>query len=309
MPNIHVIYIPFSSSKTKRLFSFLIAAIQTSRALKPDILYIVYFNACALLKWFCNGKIKILDIRTGSLEPKALKRNFGNSIITLQSLFFKKIIILSESLKNKLRILSTKTLILPLGAEIYYNGEHNYNSLNLLYIGTLDGREIHKTILGLSIYLIKFPEKKTITTYTIIGYGSENELIRINNVIAETNLNEIVKYVGRKKYSELTPYLEKANIGVSFIPITDFYNFQPPTKTYEYILNGLFTIATETYENKQIINSLNGILCKDNAISFYESIEFYYSNRKKISSVTIQNTLIDFEWSKLIETKLKPFLK
>lgn len=307
--HVNVTYIPFEVSKTKRLFSFIKTAIKISHVTKPDVLFIVYFNACFLLNWFCKGKKKVLDIRTGSLHSSILIRTASNFLITLQSLFFKKIIILSESLRIKLFIPFRKTLILPLGAEISFRGEHDYNNLRLLYIGTLDGREIDKTILGLSIYLKKFPEKKSETTYTIIGFGSESEILKINETIADTNLVGVVKYLGRKNYSELESYFENTNVGVSFVPITEFYNSQPPTKTFEYVLNGLFTIATGTSENKLLINETNGLICNDNENSFANSLESYQLVKHKLNSDSIRATLAPFEWSLLVKTKLIPFIK
>jgi len=42
-----------------------------------------------------------------------------------------------------------------------------------------------------------------------------------------------------------------------------YYDCQPATKTFEYILSGMVCIATSTYENKKLINNINGVLCND----------------------------------------------
>jgi hypothetical protein len=309
LPHVIVTYIPFERSKIKRFITFFKTARNISRLLNPDVLYIVYFNFSILMKWFCKAKTKILDIRTGSLDNRAIKRNINNLHISIQALFFKKVIILSESLRSKLGISSKKTLILPLGAEIYFKGEHDYNNMRLLYIGTIDGRELYKTIYGLSIYLKKYPERKQEVTYTIIGFGSEEEIVKIQRAISDTYLVEVVKYVGRKNYTELEPYLTNANIGVSFVPMTEFYDSQPPTKTFEYVLNGLFTIATGTSENKLLINEINGFICNDDATSFSKSLETYQLVKHKLNSKAIRTTLMNFEWSQLVKTKLIPFIK
>jgi hypothetical protein len=309
LSHVKVTYIPFERSKIKRLITFFKTARNISHLLNPDVLYIVYFNFSVLMKWFCKGKTKVLDIRTGSLDNNAFKRNYTNLQITIQALFFKKVIILSESLRSKLAVSSKKTLILPLGADIYFNGEHDYKNMHLLYIGTLDGREINKTIFGLSDYLRKFPERKPQVTYTIIGFGAEEEISKINRSISETNLSDVIKYVGRKNYSELEPYLKNANIGISFVPMTKFYDSQPPTKTFEYVLNGLFTIATGTSENKLLIIETNGLICNDDEISFSNSLEAYQLVKHKLNSKAIRNSLMAFEWSKLVKTKLIPFIK
>lgn len=309
LPHVNVTYIPFEKSKKKRLIEFLKTSRNLSRVINPDVLYIVYFNFSFLMNWLCKGKIKVIDIRTGSLESSAFKRKSNNLYILFQTLFFKKVIILSESLRRKLGLSSKKTLILPLGAEIYCSDEHDYKNMQLLYIGALDGRELHKTILGLSMYLKNHPERKQNLGYTIIGFGSKEEIARINRSIFDTNLVDIVKYVGRKNYTELEPYLKKSNIGISFVPITEFYNSQPPTKTFEYVLNGLFTIATGTFENKLLINETNGLICNDDEISFSSSLEKYQLIKHKLNSKSIRTTLLSYEWSQIVKTQLIPFLK
>ena len=65
---------------------------------------------------------------------------------------------------------------------------------------------------------------------------------------------------GRIDYYKLKPFFDKCNVGVSYIPIRDYYQYQPPTKTFEYGLSGLVTIATETKSNQEVINNCNGIL-------------------------------------------------
>lgn len=38
-----------------------------------------------------------------------------------------------------------------------------------------------------------------------------------------------------------------------YVPITDYYEYQPPTKTFEYVLSGLLCLATATSSNKEVI--------------------------------------------------------
>lgn len=306
---VKVNYIPFSPSKIKRLSSFIRNSIKVSQNFKPDILFVVYFNVCFLLSLMCYGKRKILDIRSGSLSKNNYKRAISNHLIKLQSLFFKNIIVLSESLREFLNIQEKKTLILPLGAEIYYNGSHNYSDLNLLYIGTLDSRRIYETIEGLEIFLKKNTQYHKKITYTIIGFGATSEVERIENTISKYNFENIVKYEGIKNYNELGQYLEKANIGVAYFPISDEFQRQPATKIFEYGLSGLYTIATDTYENRRIININNGQLCDDSPNSFSKSLEEYTTETTRINSNDIRDSFKNYTWHSIINTSLIPYLQ
>ena len=117
-----------------------------------------------------------------------------------------------------------------------------------------------------------------------------------------------MKLHGRKNHVELIPYLNRCNIGVAYVPITDYYKYQPATKIIEYVLSGLVCIATNTHENKYLINSINGILCNDTARDFALKLNELSKNLKKLDSQTIRNSLIQHEWQSIVNLNLKPFI-
>lgn len=41
--------------------------------------------------------------------------------------------------------------------------------------------------------------------------------------------------------------------------MTEYYDSQPPTKTFEYALSGLYVLATKTRENEKVITNDNGV--------------------------------------------------
>jgi glycosyltransferase involved in cell wall biosynthesis len=308
MDGISVHYVPFDRSKFQRTFQFIKNCILLSRKISPDILFVVYFDFCFLLAFFAKGKTKITDIRTGSLLTKSLKREWTNRYIKLQSLLFQRVIILSESLREHLKIKTKYTLVMPLGAEIYFSGLKDFSVFHLLYVGALDSRRIYDTVKGLAIFLGSNPGSAKGIKYTIVGFGTESELSKLHSAIEKYNLQNIVCFEGRKNYNELTVFFEKANIGIAYVPLEEYYQRQPVTKVFEYGLSGLFNIATETYENQLVINQVNGVLCGDNPASFAESLELVYHRRNTLNSAEIRSTFKNYEWKNLIKTKLMPFL-
>jgi hypothetical protein len=309
LPNVKVNYVPFVRGKLKRTFDFLFSSIRISRTTKPDVLFVVYFDFCFILSLFCFGKLKVLDIRTGSLNPNRIMRQVENKILHLQSFFFNKNITLSESLRQVLRIPISKTLVLPLGAEVYYKGEHDFTKLKLLYVGTLDGRRITDTIDGLNIFLKEHNQFKNLISYHIVGFASFDLINTIKKKISDYNLQEIVSFEGIKTQVEIAKYFAQCNIGVAYVPVTEYYNVQPMTKIVEYVLSGLFTIATNSYENNRIINQNNGLLCFDNAQSFSESLEQCSKYRYTYNSNLIRATLKGYEWEVLVRDHLCKFLR
>jgi glycosyltransferase involved in cell wall biosynthesis len=304
----NVIYVSFLGGKFSRSLRFLKECIKLSFIVRPDILFVTYFNVCFLSALFCRSKKRVLDIRTGNLRKNKFLRGIGNSGILLQSLFFDRVIILSDNLRKKLYIPVKKCKIVPLGSEIHFAGDHIFDNLNLLYVGALDDRHIDETIEGLYMFLKYYKEDFIELHYTIIGFGTENEILKITNCISECKLSEIVKFVGRKTNEELIPYFENSNVGIVYVPKTPWYDCQPVTKLFEYMLSGMPVIATGTYENKLIVNEVNGVIINDSAEDFYNGLTDIYNRRNAYNSSKIRRYVESYSWVNIVNTNLKPFL-
>jgi len=121
-------------------------------------------------------------------------------------------------------------------------------------------------------------------------------------------MNNVITLYGRIPHFELQPFFDKCNIGVSYIPMTEYYEFQPPTETFEYILSGMVCIATDTNENRLLISKENGVLCEDNPESFANALDYVYYNRQNYNSETIRNSLKDYTWENIVNKYLIPIL-
>ena len=106
-----------------------------------------------------------------------------------------------------------------------------------------------------------------------------------------------------------TVYFDNSNVGLSFVPITDYYNDQPPTKTYEYCLSGIVCIATATTINKELITPKNGVLIDGTIDGVKKGIEAYWSNRAEYDSKVIRDVLHDCTWDNIVADILNPILK
>lgn len=195
LSGVDISYVPYTGSRLKRITLFIIECIKQSYILKPNIIFVTYFNLCFLLAWFCKSEKTVLDIRTGSLKDKKIIRKLDNYYILFQSFFFHRIVILSERLRKKLCISEGKRVIIPLGSEVIFGGNHIFNTINLLYIGTLNDRHISETIRGLYLFLQNMRSNLARITYKIIGFGTEAEISTIMNCISENRMSDIVSYV------------------------------------------------------------------------------------------------------------------
>ena len=82
--------------------------------------------------------------------------------------------------------------------------------------------------------------------------------------------------------------------------MTDYYENQPPTKTFEYAFSGMFTIATRTQANQEIITPQNGLLIGDNSDDFAQSLDVIWKNRDDINSIIIRKSVENYSWENIV---------
>jgi glycosyltransferase involved in cell wall biosynthesis len=305
---VKVHYVDFSGTRLIRSYRFLKECVRQSYRVKPQLLLVTYFNYCSILAFLCKYENIVLDIRTASLNKNKTFRLLENYVISLQSLVFDHTLIISEKLGNLLHIQKKKSFILPLGAEVFYSGSHKFDSLRLLYVGSLDNRNISHTISGLYLFLQQHKDLIKDISYSIIGFGNQDEINTILKNIESYKISAIVKFEGRKSYNELIPYFELSNVGVAYVPVNPWYNYQPLTKLYEYLLSGMPVIATNTYENKLILNENHGILVNDSAEDFCAGLNHFLNKVDTYNSSWIRSSMLSNSWEEIVTNQLKPLL-
>ena len=304
-PGVRVIYITRSGNKFSRKFRFIQNIINHIRQKKFDLVFIHYFQGCSLIPIFCRKKPNLhLDIRTGSISLKRIKRIIYNSILLLESQFFKKISIISEGLRDQLDI-KKDAYILPLGANPVNVNKKVKHKLHLLYIGTLTNRKLEDTIYGTYIFLNEFPSADI--HYTIVGDGYFNEIDKFKRLIHNLGIQSYIDLTGYVPSTELNQFYEIANVGVSYVPKTTYFKFQPVTKTYEYLMAGMPVIATGTFENMKIINNRNGFIIEDNPKSFANSLKSILLKINDFDDHFIRESVAEYNWESII-ARLKEYI-
>lgn len=271
------------------------------------IIFVCYFKECRILKWCFPRKKMYLDIRTLNVNTNKEIRKREDALIKKATELYDFVTIISEGTRDKIKIPKEKSAILPLGADVVSTSEKSFDSIRMMYVGTLHNRDIHKTIVGLNLLLKKNNSLKI--HYEIIGNSPGNELMDLREIITKYKLEEYVTLHGYIQHEQLKSFFDKCNVGISFVPMTEYYEHQPVTKSFEYILSGLYTIATSTHCNKEIITKENGKLINDTPESFAEAVEYVANNASKLDSNIIRNTLLEYKWKNLVNIYLKPILK
>lgn len=298
MPGVRVIYIDRGGGLW-RMVRFLKQFCKITPS-QDVIIFIKYLRIIPSAIWLLrSNKTLILDIRSGSIEPIYLKRIFQDILLKFESKLFNNITVISRSLSKRLR-LNNKAHILPLGANIISNDEKNFNELNLLYVGTLYNRKIENAVKGFSQFY-KEKKDKCNMRFTIIGSGRDDEIYKIKAISKKTGVSDVVNLLGIIPHEQLKPYFDAHNIGISYVPLTDYYDPQPVTKTFEYLLSGMPVLATSTSENKMIIDESNGVLTDDTPEGFKIGISKIYQNRMAYNSGTIRKNCLKYTWENIVK--------
>lgn len=300
--NIHIKYVFRDQNIILRNIRFIKAALLEASK-EYDYIFIVYFRGCSILSLIGKKASFVLDIRTGSVNKSYFRRVIFNSLICLESKFYRNITVISESLRKKLKLPSV-CHVLPLGADILTNVSKRFYRMDLLYVGTLNNRNIDHTLVGFAKFNQRFHSRISLT-YTIVGDGKNNEKNKLIDLVRKLGLNDSVKIEGYIPHDKIKKYFEINNIGVTYIPMTKYFDVQPPTKTFEYLLSGMAVIGTKTFEHTLIINKANGILVNDNPESFYKGLVEIKNNlgiyesekiRSQSAAYTWQNVLHNFKY-------------
>lgn len=290
---VNVIYIKREGGKFKRLFNFLYTA---SKYVKEnDLSFIKYFAGSSFLSFF--SKKTIVDIRTASVSDSKIVRFLQDLILRLEVKFFKNVTVVSNGVKNKLK-LSETALLLPLGANVIGSAPTQFDGvLKLLYVGTFTGRKIEESILGLSLFNERNPNIEI--HYHIVGSGWSSEFNTLKSTVNVKGLDNNVSFHGYLHHEKLSELFSLCNLGVSYVPLTDYYEHQPATKTYEYLLSGMPVIATGTYENKKIVSENFGVVVQDTPDAFAAGLEVAYKRLINSDFSIDADTLSIFLWQNI----------
>ena len=257
---------------------------------------------CQILPKLFPHKNIILDVRTLSVakDPNTRKRQ-DDELKKIKTRFIKCSVI-SEGVGRKI---GQPYELLPLGAEPLSIKPKIFDTMRLFYIGTFDNRNLSVFIDGLARYQ---QMTKNNISFDIVGGGSIEETEKIKRTIKVSGVNN-VRMHGYLTHEEAQFYFDNCNVGVCFIPITDYYQYQPPTKLYEYLLSGMVAISTNTISNEKVMSEVNGVIVNDNAESVYDGLCRLAIRLDHYKSDDIVAQSQEYHWSEIVKRYLLPLMK
>ena len=277
---------------------------------KYDVVFTAYIPGFSLLRgFFARQNVEVIvDIRSGFLVQNRCKRFLLNRMLRYECRKFHHITINSRLLGKYLGFAEGEVFELPLGAEPVSVAPQDFDRLHLLYVGALPKRQVERTVAGLRLYINRCGGEN-VKQYDIVGAGSREDEQKIRAAIVENELEGVVKMHGYVPRERMAEFLQSANVGVSFVPLTPYYDMQPVTKTYEYLMAGLPIIATRTTQNQRLVNDSNGVLIDDTPESFSRGLAEIKSKLSGLSPLVIQGASLQHSWENVIRGQYLPYME
>ncbi|MBI6118422.1 glycosyltransferase family 4 protein [Salegentibacter maritimus] len=303
---VKVKYVSRKGNLLKRNFK-LLKAFYKEISLGYNLVLTTYVRGISLVKLLNPGAKVLMYVDTFGVMPNASKRYVYDLMLKFETSFFKNVAVINSGLGKLLN--RNKYEILPLGGAVFNTNHKSFDSLKLLYVGTFDNRNMIDCVKGFHKFLEKIGYKNDSIKFEIIGDGPNNELEELKAYVESYKLSPYISILGYIPQKDLKPYFENANIGVSYVPILPYYEYQTPTKTFEYLISGLPVIATATFENKKIIRPWSGVIVKDTPNSFCEGIIKLQEKKKEFCSERIIKAYSNNTWENAVKNHFIPLVR
>ena len=274
-----------------------------------DVVCVYHFRGCSLLRCVRPRRPMILDIRSGGVSPSAFKRRVANMTIRFDAKFFRNVAIISDGLRRQLGVAARKAHILPLGADQFELPAKTFKDFHLLYLGNFYRVRKLETTIRAFARLYHECGSSVDMTYTMVGGSEGQEAAFLQQVAFDAGVSHVMRFPGFVPHERVVDFLATCNAGMSYVPITDFFDHQPPTKTFEYLMAGMPVLATGTVENRKLITEINGIVTGDSEDEVFAGLRSLLATRDRFDSQEIHRSIQQYSWENIVLKNCLPYLR
>jgi glycosyltransferase involved in cell wall biosynthesis len=170
--------------------------------------------------------------------------------------------------------------------------------LRLIYVGTVSVQRGRDVMLDAMAILAK---EHAEVHLTIIG-ANEEQLIFCEQRIQHLKIKDYVTVLGRISGEQVPNYLQQADFGICLWEKSPWYEFNPPTKLFEYLTAGLPVLASNIRTHTRYIQDWNnGLIFEYDKTSLAKAISSLYQHRNRIQSLKHNANAagLQYSWNKL----------
>lgn len=298
-------------------------------SINPELVHVFHYRWCLLLPLMSLFRYQwLLDLRTvhvGDKDGHYSRFTFlKNRLTWFESLFYDQSIALTKKIKALLSPSRKPVPVIPLGANIskFYPTDREKErqiirmSFSLepddkvfLYSGTLNPNRKLEAVFTAFAQLLRQHKNSFLF---ILGHDKDNTATLENYRVLckQLGISAHVHFTGYLPYHQVIKYYNASDIGLSFVPLTPYFNFQPPTKLFEYMAAQLIVISTRSNATLDVIeHGYNGFLTDDTPEGLSQAMVTACALEEEEKQSILrhaQTTAATFDWEHLISTRLLP---
>lgn len=280
---------------------------KTIQAANPDIVLVSAINTIFLFRFFRFWSKCVLLGAHASVGKRNIKNLMWDVSGYINHHIFKNQIISNRSVIYKYKPENKNIGYVNSCVSQRSNTDKAFDTMKFIYIGSLDQRRVEDTIIAYYRFYQEYKNQVEMS-YTIIGSG-ENTAKQIRSMIKDNDCGGTLQYLGSLDDKSMNIKLDGANIGIGFIPVTDYYKDNFSFKVLEFLLSGMPVIATKLNTNLDIINNINGVLIEDTVEGIYEGMIEIRKRLNDFSSSEIRKTAEQFSVAWVVKNQYIPFLE
>ncbi len=304
----------YISALTLTRISFLAFARSTLQKIKPDVVHVYATPGVAILPATMNLRCKWLyDVQSVSVISNFLLRKAHNLVTGFEASFFDKILIVDRGIRTAVPgTLKAEEFPLGVNLNLFRHSDSvqararlglTDSHVAIIYSGTMHpSRRLDRLLEGFKIASEAEPSLRLV----MLGDPAAS---RLDEFAQQIGIENKTIFFGPVPYGDVPKYLSACDIGISYIPISGPYYFQPALKTLEYLACGLPTIATDTMGNRRVISDGdNGILTSDEPDWVSGSILRLArdASLRHHLSQSARSSIERFDWSRIVNERLLP---
>jgi glycosyltransferase involved in cell wall biosynthesis len=316
--HLHRIALATEKPSRRQYLRFIQETLTLLDRIAPDIAHVYFRRGCFALanqgrKTHPHTRF-VLDVRSSNLT-RGVRKEISRTLNDLEAQFFDAVCALDQAIwPNTFRWVKPSSItILPLGVDVDHFAPQESSAVRrqhgieedhqvLLHTGAIDPRRrLSELVRAFATVRHRFPR----TCLMFVGKGSDVD--HLQTLSRQLGVADGVLFTGYVDYQDVPRYVNAADIGMAYVPITPEYDPQPPTKTLEYLACGLPVVATDTTGNRRYItDGWNGLLCGDHAEDLAKTLITVLSNAqiRKIISRNARESVASETWQALVENRL-----
>jgi glycosyltransferase involved in cell wall biosynthesis len=248
----------------------------------------------------------VMDLRSLSVKVNRFLRYVEDRLTIFELKQFSNLTIVSRSLAKKISRPSAS--VVSLGGEVaiegILQGQNSFKKLKLVYVGSLDGRD-----LQFVIHSIASSKHCNRISLELIGNFQTSQGRALVELVQKLGLTDRITFRGYLKGSSLGKVLRSANLGIVHVPPSPFYRCQPSTKLYEYWAYGLPVLVSNYGFHEQDIPEGSGFVYEYKMESLQALFDQLTNSQNNFDYRLISDLARRHSWESVVNIQLLPVLK